>query len=92
MAVSDAVDLLSGSVIQSGIVKAVLEEVDRIEELHASVDGMAPVRLETFLVDPVPMRYEVNIHLPSGLAPGVHKLEVGLKQRVFPPIVIETRS
>ncbi len=70
IAVSDAVDLLSGTRIRSGIVKVVLEEVERISAFEAFVDGQPATRIETFCVDPVPLRYEVNFHLPAGLRPG----------------------
>jgi hypothetical protein len=91
IATSDAVDLLSGTLIQSGIVKVVLEEVDRIEDFAAFVDNCPAADLETFCVDPLPMRYEVNIHLPAGLESGSHRLELRLGARRFPQIAIETR-
>jgi hypothetical protein len=78
---SDAVDLLSGAAIRSGIVKLVLEDVERIAEFRASFDGQDLSRFETFCVDPVPMRYEINVYLPAGPPPGRHRLEVGLGRR-----------
>jgi SAM-dependent methyltransferase len=81
VALSDAVDLLSGATIRSGIVKLVLEEVERIAEFRASFDGQEISHFETFCVDPVPMRYEVNVHLPAGLPPGRHRLKLGLGGR-----------
>ncbi len=92
IAVSDAVDLLSGQVIRSGIVKVVIEEVERIEEFEARIDGIHADRLETFLVDPVPRRWEVNIHLPPDLPSGAHKLQMSAGARKFPPIVVQTNS
>jgi SAM-dependent methyltransferase len=81
LALSDAVDLLSGATIRSGIVKLVLEDVERIAEFRAAFDGLETCRFETFCVDPVPMRYEINVHLPAGPPPGRHSLEIGLGGR-----------
>ncbi len=92
VSVSDGVDLLDGARITSGIVKIVAEEIERIQEFHAAVDGNEIERLETFCVDPIPMRYEVNLHLPPGLAPGGHVLDVRLGARRFPGVRIETAS
>jgi SAM-dependent methyltransferase len=81
VALSDAVDLLSGATIRSGIVRLVLEEVERIAEFRASCDGQEISRFETLCADPVPMRYEINVYLPTGLPPGRHRLELGLGGR-----------
>jgi hypothetical protein len=81
VALSDAVDLLSGATIRSGIVRLVLEEVERIAEFRASLDGQEISRVETLCADPVPLRYEINVHLPAGLPPGPHRLELGLGER-----------
>ena len=89
ISVSDAIDLLGGPRIGSGIIKAVLEDVKRIEDLGVCVGGREPARVETLCVDAVPSRYEVNIHLPAGLRPGRHRLEMRLGSRLFPPIWIE---
>jgi SAM-dependent methyltransferase len=78
---SDAVDLLSGNTVRSGIVKLVLEDVEQIGDLSVSFDGGEVGALETFCVDPLPMRYEVNVHLPSGTPPGGHSLEIALGRR-----------
>ncbi len=90
VAVSDGVDLLSGHRICSGVVKLVVEEVERIEDLRAALDGAPIERVETFCVDPVPMRYELNLHLPQGLTPGAHRLELSLGERCFPHVIIES--
>jgi hypothetical protein len=81
VALSDAVDLLSGATIRSGIVKLVLEDVERVAGFCAALDGQEISRFETLCVDPVPMRYEINVHLPAGLPPGRHVLELGLGGR-----------
>jgi SAM-dependent methyltransferase len=89
LSVSDAVDLLGGAHIRSGVVKVILEEVKRIESLSACVEGREAAGIETLCVDPVLLRYEVNIRLPEGLASGPHRLEMRLGSRLFPPIWIE---
>jgi SAM-dependent methyltransferase len=81
VALSDAVDLLSGTTIRSGIVKLVLEDVEGVAGFRASLDGRELSRFESFCIDPVPMRYEINVYLPSGPPPGRHSLEVGLGGR-----------
>ncbi|HSW48795.1 MAG TPA: methyltransferase domain-containing protein [Bryobacteraceae bacterium] len=92
LSVSDAIDLLAGPVIRSGIIKAVFEEVDGIERLGARVDGRDVTRIEPFCVDPVPMRYEVNFHLPEDVGVGPRRLDLWLGSRKFPPIWIEVRQ
>jgi len=88
ISVSDAVDLLSGLRIRSGAVKVVVEEVEKIECFRAAVDGREIEGIETFCVDPVPMRWEIN--LPLGrLEAGRHLLQLRLERRKFPPIEIE---
>ena len=81
VALSDAVDLLSGTAIRSGIIKLVVEDVERISDFRASMDGQDLSSIETFCVDPTPMRYEVNIHLPPALPKGDHSLEIQLGHR-----------
>jgi ubiquinone/menaquinone biosynthesis C-methylase UbiE len=81
VAVSDAVDLLAGCAIRSGIVKLVLEEVVQVDEVIVLLDDQRMIRTETFCVDPLPMRHEMNVHLPETLPPGTHRLEVLLDRR-----------
>jgi hypothetical protein len=89
IAAGDAVDLLAGARIRSGIVKIVLEEVARIEDFRATIDGLPVEHVETFRVDPVAMRFEVNIPLPAGLSNGPHSLGICLGKRRFPQIRLE---
>jgi SAM-dependent methyltransferase len=88
-AVSDAIDLLSGASIRCGVVRIVLEEVEEISAFQACVDGQPASQIETLLVDPVAMRYEINIHLPSNAGPGDHSLEMRLGRRLFSPFKIQ---
>jgi SAM-dependent methyltransferase len=88
-AVSDGINLLSGTRIETGCVKVTMEEVARVEEFRAAVDGTNIPDLETFCTDPLPRRWEVNFHLPAGLTAGPHTLEFWLGRRRFAPVSIE---
>jgi hypothetical protein len=89
VSVGDAVDLLSGLLIQSGIVKLVLEDVERISDLLVFVEGREAPLVETFCVDPAQLLYEVNVHLPI-MEPGEHFMQLRLGARRFSPILIQT--
>jgi SAM-dependent methyltransferase len=89
VSVSDGVNLLSTQRIESGILKAIIEEVESIDMFSATVDGF-PVRdVETFRTDPLASRYEVNFNLPANLSAGEHVLEVRLGARTLTRIGIE---
>jgi ubiquinone/menaquinone biosynthesis C-methylase UbiE len=87
--VTDAVDLLSGTQIVSGYVKVILEEVERPQELQASVDGHPVGGMEFFCTDPVPPRFEVNFALPESVEDGPHLLDLQLGRRRFAPVPIQ---
>ncbi|MDQ6705972.1 MAG: class I SAM-dependent methyltransferase [Acidobacteriota bacterium] len=88
-AISDGVNLLSGSRIERGTVKVTLEEVKTPESFEARIDGL-PVRVpEIFCTDPLNERYEVNFLLPEAIASGPHRLEMRLGSREFAPVPIE---
>ena len=65
VSVSDGTNLLSLFRIESGQVKATIDEVESIDSFSATVDGMAVTGVETFRTDPLLERYEVNFRLPS---------------------------
>ena len=75
-ALSDAVNLLSAQRIESGLVKATMEEVDDIGSFDARVDGVPAEEIETFRTDPLAERWEVNFRVPRGTGPGGHVLEI----------------
>jgi hypothetical protein len=81
-ALSDAVNLLSPQRIESGLVKATIEEVDDIQTFRATVDNMPARDIETFRTDPLAERWEVNFQVPK-LPPGGHVLEVFLGKRML---------
>ena len=81
-ALSDAVNLLSPQRIESGLIKATIEEVDDIETFRATVDGLPVQEIDTFRTDPLAERWEVNFRVPR-LPAGGHVLEVFLGRRML---------
>jgi SAM-dependent methyltransferase len=82
-ALSDAVNLLSPQHIESGLIKATIEEVDDIKSFDARVDGVAADEIDTFRTDPVAERWEVNFRVPRGTGSGGHVLEIRLGRRLL---------
>ncbi len=82
-ALSDAVNLLSPQHIDSGLMKATIEEVDDIDTFRATVDGVPATEIETFQTDPLAERWEVNFGVPKGTRSGGHVLEIGLGRRLL---------
>jgi hypothetical protein len=89
VSVSDGVNLLSTQRIESGILKATIEEVESIGDFAATVDGLPVREVETFRTDPLASLYEVNFRLPNGLNPGGHVLEMRLGTRTLARMGIE---
>jgi SAM-dependent methyltransferase len=89
LSVSDGINLLSGTRIETNSVKVTLEEVARIEDFRAAIDGRAVEGLDPFCTDPLPRRWEVNFTLPAELAGGPHLLEMQLGRRRFAPVTIQ---
>lgn len=87
--VSDGVNLLAGTRIESGTVKATLEELERPEGFRAKVDGLPVREIDFFCTDPLTQRFEINFHLPEGLEAGEHRLEMSLGKRAFAPVMIQ---
>ena len=88
-ALSDGVNLLSVQKIESGMMKATIEEVDDISLFEATIDGIPAEGLETFRTDPLAERWEVNFRLPPNAAPGGHVLEIRLGRRMLARTGIE---
>jgi hypothetical protein len=88
-ALSDAVNLMSPQRIESGLIKATIEEVDGIETFAATVDGVAATEVETFRTDPLTERWEVNFRVPEQMQAGGHVLEVRLGKRLLSRMGIE---
>jgi ubiquinone/menaquinone biosynthesis C-methylase UbiE len=89
VSVSDGINLLSRSRIESGLVKATIEEVESIESFSATVDGAAVEEVETFRTDPLLARYEVNFRLPPAAGRGGHVLEIHMGRRLLTRVEIE---
>jgi hypothetical protein len=88
-ALTDAVNLMSATRIESGLVKASIEEVDAIEGFAATVDGATVENVETFRADPLTERWEVNFSVPRSVAAGGHVLEISLGSRILAKMGIE---
>src|SRR6185312_15833111 len=89
VALSDGVNLMSAQRIESGTMKATIEEVEHVDGFRAAVDGIPVREVETFRTDPLASRYEVNFRLPAGIAAGGHVLEIHLGPRKLTRIGIE---
>jgi hypothetical protein len=50
------------------------------------VNGLPVLDLEYFCIDPRPQVFEVNFHLPDGLAPGMYPMEVSIGRRKLAPV------
>jgi SAM-dependent methyltransferase len=88
-ALTDAINLMSATRIESGLVKASIEEVDSIETFNATVDGAAVEKVETFRADPLTERWEVNFAIPQSVESGARRLEIRLGTRTLATIGIE---
>ncbi len=89
LAVTDGVNLLSGTTIQTRAVKIVVEDLMHPDEFGAHVSGMPVEGLEIFCTDPRPQRFEVNFRLPEPVGPGPHDLTLHIGRRRFAPIALE---
>jgi SAM-dependent methyltransferase len=87
--IGDGVNLISGNVVASGMLKAVLVEVERAEGFHADFDGQPVAGIDAFCVDPLFQRYEFNFPVPPGTARGRHEVRLWLGRRAFAPVAVE---
>ena len=81
LSVTDGINMLSGTRIQTGTVKVTVEETLQPESFSATIDGLPVRNVDIFCADPLPPRHEINFDLPEGLTPGVHVLEMRLGKR-----------
>ncbi len=88
-ALSDAINLMSPQRIESGLIKATLEEVADIEAFTATVDNLPVTHIDTFRTDPLAARWEVNFRIPKATSPGPHLLEIRLGRRLLARTGIE---
>ena len=82
-ALSDAINLCSPQRVESGMMKATIEEVDDISRFAATLDGIPATEIDTFRTDPLCERWEVNFRIPPGTAPGGHVLHLTLGKRTL---------
>ncbi len=87
--ISDGVNLVSGTRIETRSVKLTLEEIARPHEIEASIDGQRINDLEFFCIDPRPQRFEVNFRLPESIGCGRHSLVVGIGKRKLAPVTLD---
>ena len=87
--VTDGVNLVAGTRIETRMVKVTMEEIARPFEIEASVNGQPVVGLEYFCVDPRPQVFEVNFHLPEALLPGTYPLEIRMGRRKLAPVQLQ---
>jgi SAM-dependent methyltransferase len=89
VSVSDGVNLLSYQRVDSGTMKATIEEVQSIDDFAATIDGAAACNVESFRTDPRAQRYEVNFEIPATVAAGGHVLQLKLGKRMLTTMGIE---
>jgi SAM-dependent methyltransferase len=89
ISVSDGVNLLSAQRIESRLIKATIEDVEFIENLAATVDGLPVVNVEPHNTDPLALRYEINFGLPRAISSGAHELEIRLGKLTLTRMGIE---
>ncbi|HVW10897.1 MAG TPA: hypothetical protein VHC90_20060, partial [Bryobacteraceae bacterium] len=88
-ALTDAINLMSATRMESGLIKASIEEVDDIRGFQATVDGVASTEVETFRADPLTERWEVNFRIPESIPAGARLLEIRLGRRILAKMGIE---
>jgi hypothetical protein len=92
MSVTDGVNLVDQNATSTGLLKIQLEEVGWPDAVSVEVDDQPVAHLEILRTDPRPPRHELNVTLPSGLAPGPHVLQVNLAARRYLRANIVVRS
>ena len=88
-ALTDGINLMSATRIESGLIKASIEEVDAIEGFSATVEDVRVEKVETFRADPLTERWEVNFEVPQSVEAGGRVLEIRLGTRVLAKMGIE---
>ena len=92
VAVTDGVDLLSNLNIVSRTLKVSLEEVpvngpdELLAQFRARLNERELTRIETFCVDPLARRYELNLAIPPDMPRGAYNLFCSLGERRFPHV------
>ena len=89
VSIGDGVNLISGNVVASGMLKTVMVEVECASDFHATFDAREVDGIDAFCVDPLFQRYEFNFPVPRGTPPGGHEVQVWLGKRGFAPVMVE---
>jgi ubiquinone/menaquinone biosynthesis C-methylase UbiE len=89
IALSDGINLMSGTRIVTRIIKATIEETGDPSTFQAWIDGQPVKNIDIFCADPLPPRYEINFEPPDGIDPGTYQLVMQLQNRRLAPISIE---
>jgi hypothetical protein len=87
--ITDGVNLVAGTRIETRSVKMTLEEIARPHEIEAWIGGHPVGDLEFFCIDPRPQRFEVNFRLPEQIEAGTHSLEVRIGRRRLAPVKLD---
>jgi hypothetical protein len=80
---------MSPAMMESGWIKASIEEADDIRGFAATVGGVAVTEAETFRADPLTERWEVNFRIPKSIPAGPRSLEIRLGRRILATMGIE---
>jgi SAM-dependent methyltransferase len=89
LGVTDAIELLSPFRIETGTIKAEVEEAGLSPEIAADIDGVPAQDIEIRCVNPLSEHYAVIIKTPSQIGPGQHSLNLRLHGRILPAVSIE---
>ncbi|MBK5290673.1 MAG: methyltransferase domain-containing protein [Acidobacteriia bacterium] len=89
LSISDGIDLLAGSRLVTGSIKATLEEVLNPEDLRAWVGETSIEHMEYFCTDPRLPRWEVNFSVPKGLSLGASTVRMALGSRELGSFPVE---
>jgi SAM-dependent methyltransferase len=89
LSVTDGINILSGTRIETRSIKAQAEEVGPAPSFHADIDGVDLEDMELFCVDRVPERYMLNARVPAAIPRGAHRLHIRIGPRAFAPVEIE---
>ena len=88
IALSDGINLLSGTHIVTRTIKVTIEEYAEPENFRCSINCEALDDSDAFCTDPIPPRYEINLRLPDTITAGPHELNMCFGTRALAPVAI----
>lgn len=92
ISLNDGVDLMSGTRIVTGTLKATFEEVREPEQLRVTIGGLPARELDLFCTDPRLPRYELNFQLPEGIANGPAEVALDLGEKPLARVMVDVQS